>query len=157
LAIIPNINLLCGPKTSTLLQSIGNLIYKNLKIGQSLAVDPISILTILLPIITFLVGSNTFIRADSTINWIEPIILYSLLIGKKGTRKSPILKVLIDPLCKAVKASENEGIDYIFLEGTLEGMTQQLMRNNGEMLQVSNESETFFNKLYSVKGKLMKE
>jgi hypothetical protein len=28
------------------------------------------------------------------------------------------------------------------------------MRNEGEMLQVSNESETFFNKLYSVKGKI---
>jgi deoxyadenosine/deoxycytidine kinase len=63
----------------------------------------------------------------------------------------------MDPLCKAVKSSENEGKHYIFLEGTLEGMTQQLMRNNGEMLQVSNESETFFNKLYSVKGKVMKQ
>ena len=54
-----------------------------------------------------------------------------------------------------MKPCENEGIDYIFLEGTLQGMTQQLMRNNGEMLQVSNESETFFNELYSVKGELL--
>ncbi len=35
--------------------------------------------------------------------------------------------------------------------GTLEGLTNQLMHNQGEMLHVANEAESFFNKLYSVK------
>ena len=44
-------------------------------------------------------------------------------------------------------------VDLIFLDGTLEGLTSQLSVNKEEMLQVSNEAEAFFNRLYSVKGK----
>jgi hypothetical protein len=44
-------------------------------------------------------------------------------------------------------------VDLIFLEGTLEGLTSQLCINNGEMLQVANEAETYFQRLYSIKGK----
>jgi hypothetical protein len=49
--------------------------------------------------------------------------------------------------------AENESmVDLLFLEGTVEGLTSQLMFNKGEMLQVANEAETFFSKMYSQKG-----
>ena len=110
--------------------------------GESLAVDPIAILTVLLPIVSFLCGSNCYIKPDSNLDWEEPIIIYSLLIGKKGTKKSPILKTLTAPLARL----------FGFLDGTQEGLTSQLSANKGEMLQVANEAETFFSRLYSLKG-----
>ena len=56
----------------------------------------------------------------------------------------------MEPLTKVIRNLNS--VDLIFQEGTLEGLTNQLMINKGEMLQVANESETFFNKLYSQKG-----
>jgi hypothetical protein len=119
-----------------------------------LGVDPIAILTILLPVVSFLVGANCFVSADESLNWKEPIILFSFLVGRKGTRKSPILKTIYEPLREILRCHEAEGVDYIFLDGTLEGMTSQLMLNDGEMLQISNEAESFLSKLYSLKGNI---
>lgn len=76
------------------------------------------------------------------------------MIGKKGTKKSPILKALISPLQSISKMIENAGVDLVFLDGTVEGLTSQLSHNKGEMLQVANEAEAFLNRLYSVKGRL---
>ncbi|MEN9446333.1 MAG: hypothetical protein RL728_845 [Bacteroidota bacterium] len=117
-----------------------------------MGVDPIAILTILLPVISFLMGSNCFITADDSLNWKEPIILFSLLVGRKGTRKSPILKTIYEPLRQMLRCHQTDNVDYIFLDGTLEGMTTQLMINDGEMLQITNEAEHYLNKLYSLKG-----
>ena len=117
-----------------------------------MGVDPIAVLTILMPVICLLIGSNTFVAADATINWQEPLILFSLLVGRKGTKKSPVLKAIIDPLRSYLSRSDDSNVDLVFLEGTLEGLTNQLMINNGEMIQVANEAESFFNKLYSLKG-----
>jgi hypothetical protein len=116
-------------------------------------VDPIAILAVLLPIVSLLFGSNCYVKPDACVNWEEPLIFFSLLIGKKGSKKSPILKTLMDPLSKVIENLDK--LDLIFLDGTLEGLTSQLMYNKGEMLQVANESETFFNKLYSQKGTLL--
>ena len=63
LAISPESADLCGPETSLLLSSIGKIIVL-ISIGQSLAVDPIGILTVLLPVISFLIGSNAYVTAD---------------------------------------------------------------------------------------------
>ena len=119
---------------------------------MSLGVDPIAVLTVLLPVVCLLIGSNSFVAADSTLNWEEPIIMFSLLVGRKGTKKSPILKAILDPLRSYLRRSDDANMDLVFLEGTLEGLTNQLMINNGEMIQVANEAESFFNKLYSLKG-----
>jgi hypothetical protein len=113
-------------------------------------VDPIAILTVLIPIVSLLLGANCYVKPDSSVNWEEPIIIFALLVGRKGSKKSPILKTMIDPLNDFLKSSGTA--DLIFLDGTLEGLTNRLMTNKGEMLQVANESETFFNKLYSQKG-----
>ena len=83
--------------------------------------------------------------------WEEPIILFALLVGKKGWRKSPILKLICDPLRELVYQNQNDGADYVFLDG-LEGMTSQLMINDGEMLQIANEAQSILMKLYSSKG-----
>ncbi len=74
------------------------------------------------------------------------------MVGRKGTRKSPVLKAVIDPLRAYLNVSEETNVDLLFLEGTLEGLTNQLMLNEGEMLQVANEAESFLTKLYSQKG-----
>jgi len=66
------------------------------------------------------------------------------------------LKAVIDPLRAYLNASEETNVDLLFLEGTLEGLTNQLMLNEGEMLQVANEAESFLAKLYSQKGKYSK-
>ena len=114
--------------------------------------DPIAILAVLIPVVSLLLGSNCFIKPDSNLAWEEPIIIFSLLVGKRGTKKSPILKALYSPLSSISKIIEGSGIDLVFLDGTLEGLTSQLSNNKGEMLQVANEAEAFFNRLYSVKG-----
>jgi hypothetical protein len=123
--------------------------------GESLGVDPIAVLGILLPVVCLLAGSNVYVAADATINWQEPLILFTLLVGRKGTKKSPVLKAIIDPLRSYLNVSEESKIDLLFLEGTLEGLTKQLMINNGEMLQVANEAESFLKKLYNQNGKII--
>ena len=64
---------------------------------------------------------------------------------------------MVEPLSEINRMiSENQNfVDLLFLDGTLEGLTSQLMLKKGEMLQVLNEAETFFSKLYSQKGKKM--
>lgn len=100
----------------------------------------------------FLFGSNCYVKPAFNLAWEEPIIIYSLLIGKKGTKKSPILKALTSPLNCISKLVAGSRVDLVFYEGTLEGLTSQLSINNGEILQVANEAENFLNKLYSIKG-----
>ena len=46
----------------------------------------------------------------------------------------------MEPLTKVFRNLNS--VDLIFQEGTLEGLTNQLMINKREMLQVANESET---------------
>ena len=128
------------------------MLFYCLTLAVSLGVDPIAGLTVLLPVVCLLIGSNSFVAADSTLNWEEPIIMFSLLVGRKGTKKSPILKAILDPLRSYLRRSDDANMDLVFLEGTLEGLTNQLMINNGEIIQVANEAESFFNKLYSLKG-----
>ena len=154
LGVAPPINDCCGPLTAGLVTMISN--YSNIIIGESLGVDSIAILSVLLPIVSFLTGSNCYVKPDCELSWEEPIIIYSLLVGKKGTKKSPILKTMVDPLTQINEMiSEKEKmVDLLFLDGTVEGLTKQLMLNKGEILQVSNEAETFFSKLYSQKGNI---
>jgi hypothetical protein len=142
LGIIPCIEDCCGPETAKLVN----------KIGESLAVDPIAILTVMIPIVAFLCGSNCYIKPDKNLDWEEPMLIYALLIGKKGTKKSPILKTLTAPLSRLLDSVSTNKVDLLFLDGTLEGLTSQLSANKGEMLQVANEAETFFSRLYSIKG-----
>jgi hypothetical protein len=113
-------------------------------------VDPIAILAVILPIVSVLTGSNTYVSADINMNWEEPLILFSLLVGKKGTKKTPILKALLEPLRAAFHQIGE--MDFIYWEGTPEGLTTQLSKNDGRMLQVANEAESFMKKLYSIKG-----
>lgn len=134
MGVIPPIDDCCGPKTAEMVKMIGKTL--RIILGESLAVDPIAILTVLIPIISFLFGANCYVKPDHNLDWEEPTIIYSLLVGKKGTKKSPILKTLIAPLNVISKLVEGSGADLIFFDGTQEGLTTQLSRNKGEMLQV---------------------
>lgn len=147
LGVVPAIENCCGPLTASLMKKISNFDF--LMVGDSLAVDPIAILAVLIPIVSLLMGSNCYVKPDPNLSWEEPVIFFSLLIGKKGSKKTPILKTLTAPL-----DGISSQVDLIFLDGTLEGLTSQLSVNKGEILQVSNEAEAFFNRLYSVKGKI---
>ena len=88
LGVAPPINDCCGPLTAGLVTMISN--YSNIIIGESLGVDSIANLSVLLPIVSFLTGSNCYVKPKTDEHY---VVEYAKLPGTV-LRLSAVLHII---------------------------------------------------------------
>jgi CRISPR-associated protein Cmr3 len=77
------------------------------KVSAWMGVDPEAVLTHLLPIAAGLINPNSRIVVKKCTNFVEPCLLYSAVIAETGSRKTPLLNIVKNPLVK-LQAEEDK-------------------------------------------------
>lgn len=91
--------------------ALGNCLHPSLaepinKVASWMGVDPEAVLTHLLPITAGLIDPHSRIVAKECINFAEPFLLYTGVSALSGSRKTPLLNLVKNPLV-SLQASED--------------------------------------------------
>src|SRR4028119_117414 len=76
------------------------------KVSSWMGVDPEAVLTHLLPIAAGLIHPGSRVVAKECIDFVQPLLIYSGVVAETGSRKTPVLNIVKNPLVKLQSEEE---------------------------------------------------
>jgi len=76
------------------------------KVSAWMGVDPEAVLTHLLPVAAGLIHPGSRVVAKECIDFVEPLLIYSGVVALTGSRKTPLLNIVKNPLVKLQSEEE---------------------------------------------------
>jgi CRISPR-associated protein Cmr3 len=76
------------------------------KVSAWMGVDPEAVLTHLLPIAAGLIHPGSRVVAKECIDFVQPLLIYSGVVAETGSRKTPVLNIVKNPLVKLQSEEE---------------------------------------------------
>jgi CRISPR-associated protein Cmr3 len=76
------------------------------KVSTWMGVDPEAVLTHLLPIAAGLIHPGSRVVAKECIDFVQPLLIYSGVVAETGSRKTPLLNIVKNPLVKLQSEEE---------------------------------------------------
>ena len=76
------------------------------KVSTWMGVDPEAVLTHLLPIAAGLIHPGSRVVAKECIDFVQPLLIYSGVVAETGSRKTPVLNIVKNPLVKLQSEEE---------------------------------------------------